>query len=359
MTRQFFALRVAAVEAETASAASLGFDIPPALTEAFHWRPGQHVTLRFHLAGEQARRTYSISSSPAAGDPLRITVKRIAGGLVSNHVNDAIRAGSRVEVMPPFGSFVLEPDPRRRRTLYLIGAGSGITPLYAMLRSVLKAEPWSAVHLLYGNRSGAAVLFKGEMSRLQAEHPGRLTVSHVLSDAARGEDCFHRGRIDAAVLHAWIEKHPPYAQDARYFVCGPGGMNRAARDALADVDVPAERIHAESYGGATAAEPQSGAPAAGVSGVASAAAIVLGGRRHEVRVAAAQTLLDAARSAGLDPPYSCEAGVCGACRAILEDGSVRMRAKAALTEADLDAGAILTCQAVATSGRVAIRYDEG
>ena len=353
----FHALEVAGIIDEISGGArTVIFDVPEPLRETFAWRPGQHVTLRFHLAGEQARRTYSISSSPAAGDPLRVTVKRIAGGLVSNHVNDAIRAGSRVEVMPPFGSFVLAPDPRRRRTLYLIGAGSGITPLYAMLRSVLKAEPWSAVHLLYGNRNGASVLFKGELSRLQAEHPGRLTVSHALSGAARGEDCFHRGRIDAAVLHAWIEKYPPYAQDARYFVCGPGGMNRAARDALADVDVPAERIHAESYGGAATAEPRAGALPDGVSGAASAAAITLGGRRHEVRVAAAQTLLDAARAAGLDPPYSCEAGVCGACRAILEDGSVHMRAKAALTAAELDAGAILTCQAVATTGRVAIRY---
>lgn len=328
------------------------FGVPGALRDAFRWLPGQHITLRFRIGGREVRRPYSVSASPDAGDPLRITVKRVAGGLVSNHVNDTLKAGSRVEVMPPFGGFTLVPDPRRRRTCYLIGAGSGITPLYAMLRSVLAAEPWSAVHLLYGNHDAASVLFAGELSRLQAEHPVRLSVSHVLSRPGRDAACWRGGRIDAAAIEAWIAEYPPYAQDARYFVCGPGRMNGTVASALAGMDVPAGRIRMESYGKAVEVDDA-------VAGVASTAEIVLGNRRRDIPVAAGQTILDAARAAGLDAPYSCEAGVCGACRAELTAGSVHMRAAMALTEEERAGGAVLTCQSVATSTRVGIRFPPG
>lgn len=346
----FHRLAVAAVTDEIPGVArSVVFERPKALAAAFRWRAGQHITLRFRIGGEEVRRSYSISSSPDAGDPLRITVKRVEGGLVSNYVNDSIEAGARVEVMPPFGGFVLDPAPQRRRTCYLIGAGSGITPLLAMLRSVLVAEPWSVVHLLYGNRDAASILFADDLSRLEAEHPGRLTVHHVLSRPGWGAAGWRRGRIDAAAVEVWIAGNPPYAQDAQYFVCGPGGMNRTVVAALKDLDVPADRIHRESYGGAPKVDDT-------VAGMAATVEIVLEGRRSEVPLAAGQTLLAAARAAGPEPPFSCEAGVCGACRAKLVDGSVHLRSRAALTDEDAAAGFVLTCQAIATSPHVAICY---
>lgn len=346
----FHKLTVAAVKDEIPGVArTVVFEPPEAMAAAFRWRAGQHVTLRLRIGGEEVRRSYSISSSPAAGDPLRITVKRVAGGLVSNYVNDSIEAGARLDVMPPFGGFVLDPDPRRRRTCYLIGAGSGITPLFAMLRSVLAAEPWSVVRLLYGNRDAGSILFVGELERLAAEHAGRITVHHVFSQPGWGATGWRRGRIDAAAVGAWIAENPPYAQDAQYFVCGPGGMNRTVVAALKDLDVPAGRIHRESYGGATEVDDT-------VAGVAATVEIVLEGRRSAAAAAVGQTLLAAARAAGLTPPFSCEAGVCGACRAKLVDGSLHLRSRAALTDEDAAAGFVLTCQAIATSPRVAIRY---
>ncbi len=348
--KDFHELVVAAVREEIPGVArTVVFDVPVALRATFGWQAGQHVTLRFRIGGEEVRRSYSISSSADAGDPLRITVKRVEGGLVSNHVNDSIEPGARVDVMAPFGGFVLEPEPRGRRTCYLIGAGSGITPLYAMLRTILVAEPWSAVHLLYGNRNADSILFLGELSRLEEAYRNRLTVRHVLSRPEWGSPCWRKGRIDAEAIEAWIAENPPYAQDAQYFVCGPGEMNRTVISALTSIDVPTRRIHMESYGGSTDVEDT-------VAGVAAVAEIVLGGRRTDVPVAADQTLLAAARAAGMEPPFSCEAGVCGACRAELVKGTVHMRSKAALTDDDLADGSVLTCQSVATSARVGVRY---
>lgn len=353
MSRQFHALRVAAVEAETASAASVRFDVPTALTDAFRWRPGQHVTLRLTIGGREARRTYSISEAPLAGAALRVTVKRVSDGLVSNHVNDHVAAGDRIDVTPPFGGFRLDPDPRARRTYYFFAAGSGITPIYAMVRALLEAERYSVAHLAYGNVDAASIIFREALARAEAGAAGRLVVRHVLSKPGiwPSVDYWRRGRLDAAAVEAFIAEHPPEAQDTRYYVYGPGGMNAGVRAALHNLDVPARRILTESYGGAGAVRDLS------VAGVAAVATVTLDGRTLSVPVAAGRTLLDAVRAAGASPPFSCESGVCGSCRARLSGGTVHMRARMALGDDEIAAGAILTFQAVATTPALGFSYD--
>ena len=344
----FHQLRVLDTQAETQQATSVVFETP----ESFRWRAGQHVTLRFQLHGAEARRSYSISDAPVGGAPLRITVKRVQGGLVSNHVNDHVAPGEVIDVMPPFGGFGLDPDPHARRTYYFFGAGSGITPLYAMIRSVLAAEPHSVARLAYGNRSDASIIFRESLSGLEQKSGGRLTVRHLLSSPSwlSSFRYWRRGRIDAGCVAAFIDEHPPYAQDARYYVCGPGRMNAAVRAALKGLDVPDSRIHTESYG---ATEP----PDDSVAGVAAAARVRLKGSTLSVPVHAGQTVLDAVRASGGAPPYSCESGVCGACRARLRDGSVHLRARMALTDADVAAGLILTCQSLPTTPQIAVAYE--
>ena len=353
MSRRFHPLRVAAVEAETARATSIRFDVPAALADAFRWRPGQHVTLRFTIDGREVRRTYSISEAPLDGAALRVTIKRVPDGLVSNHINDHVAAGDRVDVAPPFGGFRLDPDPRARRTVYFFAAGSGITPLYAMVRALLEGEPHSVAHLAYGNADAASIVFREALARVEAEAAGRLVVRHVLSKPGLwpGMDYWRRGRIDAAAVEAFIAEHPPEAQDARYYVCGPGGMNAGVREALRNLDVPADRIRLESYGGAGGARDLS------IAGVAAVATVALEGRTLAAPVAAGQTLLDAVRAAGAAPPFSCESGVCGSCRARLTAGRVHMRARMALVDDEIAAGAILTCQAVPTTPELAVSYD--
>ena len=352
MKGEFHGLRVLDTSAETKDSTSVSFDVPPALGETFDWRPGQHLTLRFHLGGREARRPYSISETPFGGRPLRITVKRIRGGLVSNHVNRNVVPGDVIDVMPPFGGFRLDPDARKRRTLYFFGAGSGITPLYSMVRSALSAEPHSAVFLLYGNTHAGTVIFREDLARLEGKSGGRLTVRHVLSSPSRSSSFryWRRGRIDAGRVAEFIETHPPYAQDTAYYVCGPGDMNAVVRAALRGMDVPDERIHTENFG--PVAPPDDSVP-----GVAATLTVRLGGEVMPVSAASGQTILDAVRAAGGAPPFSCESGVCGACRARLTGGAVHLRARMALTDAEIDRGAVLTCQALPTTPRVAVAYD--
>ncbi|MBO9446792.1 ferredoxin--NADP reductase [Ruegeria sp. R14_0] len=353
MTRDFHPLTVRDVREEIGGQAkSVMFDVPPHLTQAFAWRAGQHVTLRFQIKGEEVRRSYSISSSPVSGDPLRITVKRVKKGLVSNHINDTVQPGDVIYVMPPFGSFCLDTDPTERRTHYFLGAGSGITPLHSMLQSVLLAEPWSFVHLVYGNANADSILFKDAFAEYQEGFAGRLTVQHVLSKPSMWSsfDYWRRGNIDKDAVQAFLAENPPYAQNAQYYICGPGGMNGSVKEALMLLDVPANRIHLESYSGAPVADD-------GIKGVNAVVDITLNGQRQSVEITSGQTILQAAQKAGLEPPYSCQSGVCGACRCKLKKGSVHMRARTALDDAEIAKGAVLSCQAVATAEKVAVTYD--
>lgn len=351
MRGEFHRLRVLDVRAETEDAVSVSFAVPSPLRDTFGWRAGQHITLRFLIEGRERRRSYSISEAPLGDGPLRITVKRVRGGLVSNHINESGRPGQSIDVMPPFGGFCLDPDPRKRRTHYFFGAGSGITPLYAMIRSVLAAEPHSAALLAYGNTDAGTIIFRDALSALEAGSGGRLRVRHILSSPHRKAAFryWRRGRIGAATVTGLIDRHPPYAQDTQYYVCGPGDMNLVVRAALVGIDVPPERIHMESYGPPTP-------PDESVAGVGAAMTVRLGGETMSVTVDPGQTILDAVRRAGATPPYSCESGVCGACRARLLEGSAHLRARMALTDAEVARGLVLTCQALPTTPELTVRY---
>ncbi|WP_420584804.1 2Fe-2S iron-sulfur cluster-binding protein [Ruegeria sp.] len=352
MPSDFHALTIAEIRKEIGGAAtSVTFDVPPALTDQFQWEPGQHLTLRFLIEGKEHRRSYTISNPP--GSALRITVKRVKGGIVSNHIGDALSVGDRVDIMPPFGQFTLSPGALKRRTHYFFGAGSGITPLFAMINAVLDGEPHSVAHLVFGNSNADSIIFREELERLQAQHPQRFTLRHVLSHPALLSwfSPWRTGRLDADAIEAAISETPPVAQDAQYWICGPGSMNKDIRTALRNLDVPDDRIHTESFGGDAEGD-------LSVSGIAATARIQLNGAWHEVPVAADQTLLDAAVAAGLNPPFSCQSGVCGACMARLTDGAVHMRSRAALEDDDVSKGLILCCQSVATEKSLAVSFEE-
>lgn len=339
-----FALRVTEVVPETAEAKSFVFDVPPELRQAFAWRPGQHVTVVVEMDGESLRRPYTVSASPHAGEPLRITVKRQRRGRVSGYLHDHVQGGSVLRVMPPFGGFCLDPEPTSHRTLYLFAAGSGITPLYAMLRSVLAAEPYSTVHLLYGNRNAKSMIFRQQLDALLQTHDEHLSVTHVLSSPSwwSATEAW-RGRIDADAVRRFIDTFPPYAQDAQYFICGPGSMNVDVRRALMDLDVPPERIHAEFFGAAPPDDDTS------VVAVASQLTVQLDGVRHDVAAPEGKTVLQALQQAEVDIPYACQSGLCGACKGRLRRGTVHQRAPLALEKTEIEQGWVLTCQSVATS----------
>jgi ring-1,2-phenylacetyl-CoA epoxidase subunit PaaE len=352
-TRNFHPLTVLDTREEIGGLAkTVMFDVPDPLRETFRWRAGQHLSFRFNINGEEQRRSYSISSSPFTGDPLRITVKRVKDGVVSNHINDHVQKGDVIEVMPPFGGFCLDPGATSRRTHYFFGAGSGITPLFSMLSSVIAAEPNSFAHLAYGNNNEKSILLEDELNAVWGANPDRMSIHHVFSKPGwwSSADYWRKGIVDKDAIEALITENPPYAQDAQYYICGPGGMNKGVKDALMSLDVPADRIHMESYGGAADL-------ATGIEGMAAKAEVTLGGSTHSIDIAKGQTVLEAVRAAGLRPPYSCQSGVCGACRADLTNGEVQMRARMALEDGDIAKGAILTCQSLPATGEISLSYD--
>jgi ring-1,2-phenylacetyl-CoA epoxidase subunit PaaE len=352
MQRDFYPLTVSDIRTEIGGAAtSVTLDVPARLADLFQWIAGQHLTIRFLIEGQEHRRSYTISNPP--GSALRITVKRVKGGIVSNHIGDALSVGDTIEVMPPYGRFTLTPGLLKRRTHYFFGAGSGITPLYAMINAVLTAEPHSVAHLVFGNTNANSIIFRDELEQIQARCPKRFSVRHVLSHPSLLSwfSPWRTGRLDANAVQAAIAETPPVAQDTQYWICGPGSMNTDLRAALKNLDVPDHRIHTESFGGDVK-------PDLSASGVAAIARINLHGAWHDVPIAAGQTILEAAQVKGLNPPYSCQSGVCGACVARLTEGAVHMRNRVALEDNDISKGLVLCCQSVATQESITLKFEE-
>jgi 3-ketosteroid 9alpha-monooxygenase subunit B len=336
--RDFYQVRVAEVVRETDDACSLVLDVPPDLETVFGYRPGQFVTVR--VPSEQTgsvARCYSLSSSPHAGDRPAFTVKRTDGGYASNWIHDHVTAGSTVDLLPPAGTFVpnvLDLD------FLLLAAGSGITPVMAILKSALAAGRGRVV-LVYANRDERSVIFAAALRELVSAAAGRLTVVHWLDSLL--------GVPSAAALAALAR---PYATYETY-ICGPDAFLALAREALGQLGVPARRVHVERF--LSLADNPFEAQA--VTGPEATLAVTLeDGATKRLPWPAGVRMLDVLIDAGLDAPYSCRQGICGACACQLTGGEVEMAHNEVLEQADLDEGYILACQAVPLTPEVSITY---
>jgi ring-1,2-phenylacetyl-CoA epoxidase subunit PaaE len=347
----FRTLRIADRRQETDEAVSLAFAIPEALREDFAFRPGQYLTLRAVIGGEEVRRAYSICAGVDDGE-LRVAVKHVPGGAFSGHANSALRVGDTLEVMPPEGRFGHAPGGGGR--LYLgLAAGSGITPILSILKSVLAREPGSRFILLYGSRSTAQVLFRAELEDLKDRYLDRLTVLHTLSREAQDVAALS-GRLDGAKLRALLPGLVEAAAVDQAFVCGPEAMLDELPGVLAELGVAGDRIQVERFtpsGPRRAAAVPQDAPGVAV------ATIIHEGAQREVPVAEGETVLDAALRAGMDLPWSCHGGMCSTCRARVTEGQVEMAVNFSLEPWEVSAGYVLTCQACPTTARVVVDYD--
>jgi ring-1,2-phenylacetyl-CoA epoxidase subunit PaaE len=356
MAEHFHALRVAEVVPETSEANSIRFEIPAELREKFAFKPGQHLTLRTTIDGEEVRRNYSLCTAPDEQDWM-VTVKRIAGGLFSNWVGDQLRAGDTIDVMPPHGSFTTDFRPDDRRHLVGIAGGSGITPVMSLIKSMLRYEPGSRFTLLYGNRDSTSVIFLDALAALKDKYLERVEIYHFLDQEEQDIELFN-GMLDRARCEEAVAQLVPGASEVDgWFICGPGPMMDAAEGALLDREVPKERIHIERF---TADRPPDAVSreiaelqtkAEGVT-----LAVTLDGRTRRVPFTAGN-ILDSARAAGLPAPFACKAGVCATCRAKVTGGKVEMAARYGLTDEEVAAGYVLTCQSVPLGDGVAVDYD--
>jgi len=323
-------LEVVEVRRETADAISLLLRDPTG--RAIEVVPGQFFTVLVTVGGEELRRAYSASSSPLVTDTVTLTVKRIAGGRVSSYLHDHAAPGLRLAVLGPSGDFTVAADAAATRHVFAIAGGSGITPIMAITRAVLAAEPHSTVTVVYGNRDAAAIIFAAELDALAAAHPDRLRVRHVLEDAAGRPDA-RTGRLDAATVGALIADAAP---DATFYVCGPEGMMAEARAALAARAVPAARIREERFTAPARREVARTATAQPVT-------IRRAGVALDVVVPPGATILDAGLAAGVPLRLSCAMGGCGACAVTLTAGEVVMDEPNCLTDVERARGTILAC----------------
>ncbi|MGV3505539.1 MAG: 2Fe-2S iron-sulfur cluster-binding protein [Adhaeribacter sp.] len=369
MSSHSLLLRVVEVTRETPDAITIHFEHPDQKRIAS--KPGQFLTLLVPVQGRIERRSYSLCSAPHEAPRLSVTVKRVAGGVVSNYLVDHCVAGMELEVFEPMGTFHVVPAADQARQMVLIGAGSGITPLMAMAKAVLHEEPRSRVTLIYGNRNEEAIIFRQLLRQLEESAAGRLRVVHVLSQpqAARQGGALqaltnlfrkkaapetaapftkYTGRLNRKMLIDILQElQLTDYLDTEFYLCGPDGMMEEAREALKILKVGPERIHKESF-----VTPRQKAAGEGdvVAGGQEAAAgqvvtLIYEGTEYQVPVAKGQTILEAGLAQNIDLPYSCQAGLCTACRGKCHSGKVHLDEREGLSDAEMQEGYVLNCVA--------------
>ena len=343
-------LTVVALTQETADSVTIHLERPDRAPIAS--RPGQFLTLIVPCGpgGKKERRAYSLSSTPHEAPRLSVTVKRVSNGLVSNYLLDTVAVGQQIEVMEPLGNFTLSPSPKAARSLVLIGAGSGITPLMSILKAVVKTEPNSHVLLIYGNRNEESVIFQQQLAALETSTNGHLQVEHVYSQPLQpGGAHRHTGRLNRTMLLRILEqRHQFPAEQAEYFMCGPEGLMAEARAALDLLNVPEARIRRESFVAAvdTAADPAHGDVSAAPGDdtkTTRTVTIQYEGSEYLIEVPAGKTILETALDQDIDLPYSCQAGLCTACRGKCLSGKVHLDEREDLSDSEMKQGYILTC----------------
>src|SRR5262245_30174307 len=360
----FNALTIAQVKHETPEAISVSFRIPEALKALFQFKPGQHLGVRAQINGEEQRRSYSICSGPDEED-LRIAIKRIADGRFSHWARATLGAGATLEVMPPAGRFVLPPPSGEAREVVAFAAGAGITPILAMLKHALAREPATSFTLIYGNRSPESTLFRQELEDLKDQHLARFTLLNVLSRNDETGGPVLEGRITADKVKLLGSRLFKPAEVAHFFLCGPGSMIKETRNALFALGVPRERVHHEFFapgGGAYRAQaaprPVTASEAKPTERQGTEAIAILDGVRHAFVVPPGGHVVDAALAQGIRVPYSCKGGMCCTCRAKVIEGEAQMTTNYSLEPWEIARGFILTCQAVPTSERLVVDYDQ-
>jgi ring-1,2-phenylacetyl-CoA epoxidase subunit PaaE len=353
MSLNTYFLQVKEVVQETAESVTIYFWHP--LSEQIKYKAGQFITIIVPAGegGKKVRRSYSMSTSPHSDTAIGVTVKRVQGGLVSNYLNDNVKIGDFLEVLEPLGNFFLEPDADTTRHIVLFAAGSGITPMMSIAKSVLKMESDSRVTLIYGNRQEDSIIFKEKLESLQEQYSKRLGVHHLLSSPS---DLWvgHKGRISQGIaIRLMKEAETDFAKD-NFYLCGPVGMMEDVIAALAIYNVSKERIHKENFHTVMV---EGEIEETDDSLQTQTVRVKYNGNDYEFEVKPHQTILEAALDLDIDLPYSCQAGMCTACMGTCIEGKVKMDEEDGLTEKELKRGVMLTCVAHPITKGVVIEID--
>ena len=346
----FYKLSIKEVRRETKDAVSVLFNIPLELKPDYTFVAGQYVTLKLTLDGEEIRRAYSICTSPESGE-LRIAIKSVSVGAFSTFANTTLKAGDLIEVSTPEGKFTFEPDASRIKNYAAFAAGSGITPVMSIIKSVLDGEPQSTFVLVYGNKSPETTIFHEYLHELQVKFTGRLFVHHVFSKA-RAENALF-GRIDKSTVNFILNNKYKEIEFDKFYLCGPEGMINTVSDVLKEHNVKEKDIKFELFFAPTE-ENEINASLEGHTKIT----VLVDNEETTFEMSQKQTLLEAALKQGLDAPYSCQGGICSSCLARITTGTAEMKKNTILTDGEIAEGLILTCQAHPTSKEIVVDYDD-
>ncbi|HEU5033296.1 MAG TPA: 1,2-phenylacetyl-CoA epoxidase subunit PaaE [Mycobacteriales bacterium] len=357
----FHALRVSDVRRETEDTVSVAFEVPAELAAAYQFEPGQHLTIRLpasllppdlrHDDSEEVRRSYSICSGLDDGE-LRVAVKHIPGGVFGAYAATTLRPGDVLDVMTPAGRFTTTLDAGNEKSYLGIAAGSGITPVISLIRSILAREPNSRFTLVYGNRGPSTVIFGEALADLKDRYLDRLQIAHVFSREQQSVPLFN-GRLTGAKLRELARTLLDVPSYDEVFICGPEPMTLEARETLVELGADPTHVHLELFGAVAAPAPR----VQHQVGQRNRLTIIYNGVKSEIEGHPDDTVLEAGELAGLDLPYSCRGGVCATCRAKVVEGAVEMDRNYALEPWETDAGFVLTCQSHPTTEEVVVDYD--
>lgn len=352
----FHSLRISDVRHDTRDALVVTFDVPHELAAAFRFTHGQYLTLRTCIDGEDVRRSYSICS--AVQDPsLQVAIKRVPGGVFSSWANEHLKEGECVEVMPPRGTFHVPLDPENGRRYLAIAAGSGITPIFSIIKTTLLTEPQSRFTLIYGNRASSSVILKESLADLKDRFIDRLNLIHVMSREHQDVELLN-GRIDRQKCEAILRQWMDLSCIDTAFICGPTQMMEEAQAALQALSFPRERIKIELFAAGAQTRRRKAPVRPDERGDRCAISVVLDGRKREFSMERnKEPILDAALRQGIELPYSCKGGVCSTCRCKIVEGEVDMDTNFALEDYEVARGFVLACQSYPMTDRVTLDFE--
>ena len=344
----FKKLIIKEVKRETEASVSILFNVPEEFKSFYTYIAGQYLNLKLTLDGKEIRRAYSICSSPESGE-LRIVVKAVKNGAFSQFANTKLKAGDILEVGEPEGKFIFKPDSHQQKNYAAFVAGSGITPVISILKSVLKSEPQSSFILLYGNKTPEETIFHQELHDLQSQFTGRLFVHYVFSQS-KGE-LF--GRIDKSTINFVLNNKHAALEFDTFYLCGPEEMINTVSKVLQENNVADTAIKFELFTTSIVESPEASSHDGHTK-----ITILVDDEETTFEMSQKQTLLEAALKHGVDAPYSCQGGICSSCLARVKSGTAEMKKNSILTDSEIAEGLVLTCQAHPTSAEIFVDYDD-
>jgi len=359
MQNKFYLLKIINLKRETFDTVSITFEIPSDLKEVFKYKAGQYITIKIPINGEENRRAYSICTNPESNqDKFTITVKKIDDGRVSKYINENLKIGDLLEVMPPNGNFTID-DSSDNNTFMFFAGGSGITPIISLIKSILIKREESKIFLIYQNRNYDSIIFREELNNLNKEYSNFETI-HILSQPDENWNGL-KGRLNQDFVYNLIkEKLHNDLYKTEFFLCGPQGMMYEIEQALKRLLITSNKIHKENFtiSIANVGDREDIQLEITDNLTTYKVKIILYGDEYEFDVEPDETILTAAQREGYDPPFSCQIGACSTCRARLKSGKIYMDERDSLTDEEIADGYVLTCQTHPLTDDVVIDYDD-